>query len=79
MTLSSKSAFKLFFEAENAGKKHSLRLSVSEGVNGVIQQSTNLLHWETLTNFTSSNSIIELEIPQSNINEHLFYRAIATH
>jgi hypothetical protein len=55
----------------------SLTLQSSSSQNGRIQVSTNLTSWETLTNFTGTNSPLIFNDPASKDSTHRFYRAVS--
>jgi hypothetical protein len=53
-----------------------LNLLISVGLNGVIQYSTNLTTWATLTNFVGTNSSLLFRDPAATNVGRKFYRAV---
>ena len=52
-------------------------LQITGGASGLIQSSTNLMDWETITNFIGTNTTINFCDPQTNSFAQKFYRAVA--
>jgi len=55
----------------------SLTLQSSSKQNGLIQVSTNLTSWETLTNFTGTNAPLNFRDPAATNSSQRFYRAVS--
>ena len=53
-----------------------LNLALSPGLNGHVLVSTNLLTWITLTNFTSTNSVLTIYDPGATNQKARYYRAV---
>ena len=51
-------------------------LQLSKGLNGQIQVSTNLLSWDTLTNFVGTNTTLNFLDPAATNSNRRFYRAV---
>ncbi len=57
-------------------QSNALRLQISPGITGTIQVSTDLVNWQTLTNFVGTNPIINFhDAAATNFNQR-FYRAV---
>jgi hypothetical protein len=54
----------------------SFNLQVAAGVTGHILVSTNLVNWTTLTNFTGSNTSLNIVDPTATNFSRRFYRAV---
>jgi hypothetical protein len=59
---------------KEAGMEFSLQLPA--GVSGHIEVSTNLMNWETLTNFVGTDSTITFRDPAATNFNHRYYRAV---
>ena len=51
-------------------------LQITGGVSGFIQSSTNLMDWETVTNFSGTNTTINFCDPNASSYAHKYYRAV---
>lgn len=75
----SSNTFKLqlaFMDAPMTSKGLAFNLQVSTGLNGLIQFSTNMTTWSTLTNFVGTNSTIMFHDSAATNLPRRFYRAV---
>jgi hypothetical protein len=79
LSLISTNAFKLqltFGTQPLTANGFNISLQISPGMNGHIQDSTNLTTWITLTNFVGTNSTIIIQDPSATNQVQKFYRAV---
>lgn len=57
-------------------QSNALRLQISPGITGTIQVSTDLVNWQTLTNFVGTNPIINFHDAAATNFDQRFYRAV---
>ncbi|MBC8095341.1 MAG: Ig-like domain-containing protein [Akkermansiaceae bacterium] len=80
VVVKSANTFKLQLEAlppaaaaKNTAK---FRLSQSPGLRGTIEVSSDLVHWQTLTNFNGSATALDFQDPSATNQTQRFYRAV---
>jgi hypothetical protein len=73
-------AFKMILSLDSpqpsSGEGININLDVSLGITGRIQVSTDLVHWLTLTNFSSTNSSLHFRDASATGSERRFYRGV---